>query len=77
VERLIIDHARRELARTEAQLAGRLEALRSTVASWTTTSVPVGDTMNAASTLTEIATLSALATAQREALTLIETVENS
>lgn len=51
----------RQAARTEAQITERLTAFQSTVASWGPTGVPVSVTLNAASTLTEIATLSARA----------------
>ena len=72
-----IAHAVRDLARTQNQLAVRIAAFQSTVASWSADDVSVSDTMNAASALAEIATLSARLVAQRETVTLLEANESA
>ncbi|WP_435112198.1 hypothetical protein [Nocardiopsis synnemataformans] len=73
----ITARAASNLAHTETELAGRLAALQSTVAAWTTDSVNTGATMNAASLIAELATLAARRSSQQETLTLLKAAEAS
>lgn len=71
-----ISYATRELSNTKDKLTSRISALQAIVSSWGAGGVPASSAMNAATTLTEIAALSAQLEAQREALTLLESTRN-
>lgn len=71
-----ISYATSELANTAEKLTSCIADIKATVTAWDSTRVSVSSAMNAATTLAEIAALSAQLEAQREALTLLESARN-